>query len=132
MAASPARIWRSWRIIPLVALGSALTLLLAGVIAGLYGERLYQAQKVREVGVRSGCVGCRSGCAGGARWRGAAGPAGGTRAAGATESEGNDEGYRTGAQSRPVETEDRTGFRSRHDRHAAAGRHRPRDGGGSG
>ena len=53
MAAMPARIWRSWRIIPLVALGSALTLLLAGVIAGLYGERLYHAQKAREVGVQA-------------------------------------------------------------------------------
>jgi signal transduction histidine kinase/ActR/RegA family two-component response regulator len=49
----PARMWRSWRIIPLVAVGSALTLLLAGVLAGLYGERLYQAQKVREVGVQA-------------------------------------------------------------------------------
>ena len=53
MAAGAAPTWRSWRVIPLVALGSALTLLLAGVIAGLYGERLYQAQKTREVGVQA-------------------------------------------------------------------------------
>ena len=53
MAAGTGRIWRSWRIIPLVALGGALTLLFAGVIAGLYGERLYHSQKAREVGVQA-------------------------------------------------------------------------------
>lgn len=53
MTAAPAKIWRSWRAIPLVALGSALTLLLAGVVAGLYGERLYHSQKAREVGVQA-------------------------------------------------------------------------------
>jgi signal transduction histidine kinase/ActR/RegA family two-component response regulator len=49
----PAKIWRAWRIVPVLALGSALTLLLAGVVAGLYGERLYHSQKVREVGVQA-------------------------------------------------------------------------------
>jgi signal transduction histidine kinase/ActR/RegA family two-component response regulator len=51
--AEPARIWRSWRILPLVVLGAALTLVLGGVLAGLYGERLYRAQKISEVGVQA-------------------------------------------------------------------------------
>jgi signal transduction histidine kinase len=47
------RISRPWRIMPIIALGAAATLLLAGVLAGLYGERLYRDQKIREVSVQA-------------------------------------------------------------------------------
>jgi len=50
-------IWRSWRVIPVLAIGAALTLLLAGVLAGLYGEKLYQAQKLREASVEAQILG---------------------------------------------------------------------------
>jgi signal transduction histidine kinase/ActR/RegA family two-component response regulator len=54
--AGRAPLWRSWSLIPLVAVGSAITLLLAGVVAGLYGEKLYRDQKVREAGVEAGIL----------------------------------------------------------------------------
>lgn len=55
-AADTAKVWRSWRAVPLVALGGAVVLLAAGVIAGYFGERLYQSQKTREVGVQAGIL----------------------------------------------------------------------------
>jgi len=53
MADPAARLSRSWRFVPLVVLAAAALLLLSGVLAGLYGERLYRAQKAREVGVQA-------------------------------------------------------------------------------
>jgi len=56
-------LWRSWRVIPVVAIGSALTLLLAGVLAGVYGEKLYRAQKVREATVEAQILGATASAA---------------------------------------------------------------------
>ncbi|MGE5501155.1 MAG: ATP-binding protein [Ignavibacteriales bacterium] len=56
-------LWRSWRVIPIVAIGSALTLLLAGVLAGVYGEKLYRAQKVREATVEAHILGATASAA---------------------------------------------------------------------
>lgn len=44
---------RRWRLLPSVALASALFLLLAGFLLAVQGERLYQDQKAREIGTQA-------------------------------------------------------------------------------
>ncbi len=48
--------FRSWRRMPVLATGGALVLLLAGLLAGVYGEQLYRDQKVRETSVQAGIL----------------------------------------------------------------------------
>src|SRR5690606_20202812 len=53
MAQGAGRPWRLWRFVPTAALGGAVVLMVAGLGAGLYGEQLYRAQKIREVTVQA-------------------------------------------------------------------------------
>ena len=49
--------WKdSWRVLPLIAVGGAIVLLLTGVGMGLYNEQLYRTQRAREVAVQAEIV----------------------------------------------------------------------------
>jgi two-component sensor histidine kinase len=48
-----ARMWRFWRLTPAVALTTAVTLLLVGVVMAIYYERSYKEQKAAEVSVQA-------------------------------------------------------------------------------
>jgi signal transduction histidine kinase len=47
------RLAAHWRLVPAIAIASAIVLLITGLAIGIYGEETYQAQKQREAGVQA-------------------------------------------------------------------------------
>ena len=52
-AAGPALVMERWRRAPAFALASVVALLLAGLLIGAYGERLYREQRAQEAGIQA-------------------------------------------------------------------------------